>query len=171
MKTSFDIYETYMFPSFSPHYLGDSLLCAVNCMCHTQRVVFKVILHTQCHIVFKRVEVILILNMAAKLLASAVLCRMCLHTNVLMCLCMPLSLNLTLHQQRGITVGGVGSEFQRCLLKRVNQADYCVHSPPCNTLLPLSAALNPMTENYLTLVLCLCALGRIHDSRREPFPF
>jgi len=68
-------------------------------------------------------------------------------------------------------VGGVGGfEFQCCLLKGVNQTDYCAHSPQCNTLLPLTAALNPMTENYLTL-LCLCALGGIHDSKRELFPF
>ncbi len=69
----------------------------LNCMCHTQSVVFKVILHTLSHRVFKHVEVILILNMTAKLLASAVSCRMCLHTNVLMGLRMPLSLSLTLH--------------------------------------------------------------------------
>jgi len=42
---------------------------------------------------------------------------------------------------------------------RVNQTDYCAHSPQCNSLLPLSAALNPLTVNYLTLVLYLCALG------------
>lgn len=62
--------------------------------------------------------------------------------------------------------GGVGGfEFQCCLLKGVNQTDYCAHSPQCNTLLPLTAALNPVTENYLTL-LCLCELGGIHDSKR-----
>lgn len=104
--------------------------------------------------------------MAAKLLASAVSCRTCVDANVLMCVCVPLSLSLTQRKQRSIMDGGVGGfEFQCCLLKGVNQTDYCAYSPQCNTLLPLTAALNPVTENYLTL-LCLCELGGIHDSKR-----